>query len=233
MKSKATLCWSLLVGLLGLSQIGPALAADWTETLMIADEPLTNVGRNAYFILEPGYQLVLGGKESGEEIELTITVLDTTLNIGAVSTRVVEERQSTAGKLIKVSRDYFALGLTTTNLYHFGEDLYGFGAGRRLTPEGAWREGTDGAIRGVLMPGTIAMGDRYYEERAPMIAMGRVENVSTNETVQTPAGEFQHCLKTKKTSELEAGTKLKWYAPDIGLVQESKLKLVRRGFVKK
>ena|SRR5437899_4375880 len=232
MKSKtARLCF-IFAALLALSRLTPAAAA-WTETLTVTDEPLTKVGRNAYFILEPGYQLVLAGKEGREQIELTITVLDETLEVGAVSTRVVEERETADGKLVEVSRNFFAVGANTKNIYYFGEDVDIFKAGGKVTHDGSWREGRDGAKRGVRIPGAIKIGDRYYQERAPKVAMDRAENVATLETVKTPAGEFKHCLKTKETSGVESGTEYKIYAPDIGLVQAGKLKLVKHGFAKK
>ena len=79
----------------------------------------------------------------------------------------------------------------------------------------------------------MKVGDRYYQERAPKIAMDRAENVSTSESVKTPAGVFKHCLKTKETTPVEPGTEYKLYAPGIGLVQDGKLKLVKHGFVQK
>ena len=92
--------------------------------------------------------------------------------------------------------------------------------------------GTDGARHGVSLPGQIKAGDRYYQEQAPRVAMDRAENVSTHETVQTPAGAFAQCLKMKETTPLESGTGYKFYAPDVGLVQDGDLRLVRHGFVK-
>lgn len=204
----------------------------WTETLICPDEAFTNAGRNAYFILEPGYQLVLTGKEDGKQTELIITVLDETQDIGGVSTRVVEERENAGGKLVEVSRNFFAVGVDSKNVYYFGEDVDVY-KGDKVVHEGAWREGNGGAKHGVLMPGAIKLGDRYYQERAPKVAMDRAENVSVKETVKTPAGVFKNCLKTKETTPLESGTEYKLYAPEVGLVQEGHLKLARHGFVKK
>lgn len=229
-KSNRILTLTLAGALFGAAHL---LAADsWTETLICPDETFTNVGRNAYFILEPGYQLVLTGKEDGKQTELVITVLDETQDIAGVSTRVVEERETAGGKVAEVSRNFFAVGADSKNVYYFGEDVDVYKGGK-VVHEGAWREGKDGAKHGVLMPGTIKIGDRYYQERAPKVAMDRAENVSINETVKTPAGEFKNCLKTKETTPLESGTEYKLYAPGVGLVQEGKLKLVKHGFVKK
>jgi hypothetical protein len=230
-KTNLPLLLSLAAGLCGATV---SFAADsWIETLTGPDEAFTNVGRNAYFILEPGYQLVFAGREDGKQMDLIITVLDETLDLGGVSTRIVEERESADGKLVEVSRNYFAVGVTTKHVYYFGEDVDMFKAGGRVTHEGSWREGRDGARHGIMLPGAVKVGDRYYQERAPKIAMDRAENVSTGETVKTPAGVFKNCLKTRETSAVEPGTESKLYAPDIGLVQEGKLKLVKHGFVKK
>jgi hypothetical protein len=203
----------------------------WTPTLAPVDEPFTNIGRNAYFILEPGRQLVYAGKEGGKPTELTITVLDETREIDGVVTRVVEEREVAGGKLAEVSRNFFALGTKTSNLYYFGEDVDIY-KGDKVVHEGAWHAGEGGAKHGILIPGAIKIGERYYQEQAPGVAMDRAENVSTTQTVKTPAGVFEHCLKTKETTPLERGTEYKWYAPGVGLVQDGDLKLVKQGFVK-
>lgn len=231
MKTNPALLLPLAAGLCGATA---SFAADaWTETLTCPDEPFTNVGRNAYFILEPGYQLVFAGKEDGKQMDLVITVLDETLDIAGVSTRIVEERESADGKLAEVSRNFFAVGVMTKNVYYFGEDVDMFKAGDKVTHEGSWREGRDGAKHGTMLPGTVKVGDRYCQERAPKIAMDRAENVAITETVKTAAGVFKNCLKTKETTPIEPGTEYKLYAPDIGLVQDGKLKLVKHGFVKK
>ena len=205
----------------------------WTETLSYPDEKFTDTGRNTYFILEPGHQLTLKGKEDGKATELVITVLDETQDVNGVKTRVVEERESAGGKLVEVSRNFFAVGDKTKNLYYFGEDVDIYKKDGTVVHEGAWREGRGDAKHGILVPGAIKVGDRYYQERAPKVAMDRAEIVSASETVKTPAGEFKNCLKTKETSLMESGTEYKLYAPEVGIVQDGSLKLVKHGFVKK
>jgi len=210
----------------------PAKPDAWTETLTVPVEKLLSTGRNDYFILEPGYQLVLEGKEAGKKAMLTVTVLAETKQIGDVETRVVEERELIGGQLAEVSRNFFAVGATSKNVYYFGEEVDMYKDGKLASHEGAWLAGTDGAKQGVLMPGQIKIGDRYYQEQAPKVAMDRAENVSTDAVVKTPAGKFQRCLKTRETTPLEAGTEYKFYAPGVGLVQDGNLKLVKSGFAK-
>jgi hypothetical protein len=210
---------------------GFVAAAEWTATLTNTTEVCTNFGRNTYFILEPGYQLTLAGKENGKQTELVITVLNDTLEVAGVNTRVVEDRETADGKLIEVSRNYFALGTATGNLYYFGEDVDQFKAGGQVTHEGSWRAGRDGAQHGILIPGRPRVGDRYYQEQAEKVAMDRGENVSVVQRVQTALGTFKSCLQVKESSALEPGTEFKFYAPDVGLVQSGDLKLVKVGWV--
>ncbi|MCP5522621.1 MAG: PepSY domain-containing protein [Verrucomicrobiales bacterium] len=204
----------------------------WTATLVVSDEPLSTSGRNDYFILEPGYQLVFQGKEGREEATLTITVLPETREINGVSTRVVEERETVDGEIEEVSRNFMAFGTATRNIYYFGEEVDEYEDGQVVSHGGAWLEGTAGAKRGILLPGKIEVGARYHQEQAPGVAMDRAENVSVNESVKTPAGLFERCLKTKETTPLEGGTEYKYYAPGVGLVQDGNLRLVSHGLTK-
>jgi hypothetical protein len=93
--------------------------------------------------------------------------------------------------------------------------------------------GVKGAKYGIAMPAENAVGDTYFQEQAPRLAMDRGETVSLTEKVNTPAGTFTGCLRVKETTPLEPqNVEYKYYAPDVGLVQDGTLKLVRHGFVK-
>jgi hypothetical protein len=190
---------------------------------------LSSTGRNPYFILEPGYRLVL--EEAGTR--LVITVLNETKKVDGVETRVVEERETKGGKLIEVSRNYFAINPGTRDLYYFGEDVDMYANGKVTSHEGAWRAGVKGAKFGLMMPGFIRMKARYYQEVAPKVAMDRAEIVSRGETVKTRVGVFNGCLKVEETTPLEPGVKeYKLYASGVGLVQDGPLKLISFGKAK-
>lgn len=225
-----------LISCLAIIGIGPAVFAQentWQENWTGGDKTFLSEGRNRYFILEPGYQLVLKGNEDGEKVDLIITVLNETKKIDGVETRVVEERESHNGKLAEVSRNYFAIGKDFGTIYYFGEDVDVFARGK-VTHDGSWHSGVDGAKFGVMIPGEIKIGAKYYQERAPKIALDRGENISTSEIAKMPAGEFEHCLKVKETSPLEPKTvEYKLYAPNVGLIRDGKLELVKSGFLKR
>ena len=58
--------------------------------------------------------------------------------------------------------------------------------------------------------------------------MDRVEIVSTNEAVKTPAGTFAHCVHLKETTPLEGVVSHKWYAPGVGLVKDDNFELAEK-----
>ncbi len=200
-------------------------AGRWTSEFVVAREDWASEGRNPFFVLEPGYQLVL---ENGNE-RLAITVLDETRVIDGVTTRVVEERESSGGKVTEVSRNYFAISRRTGSVYYFGEDVEMPGKGDPKEQLGSWLAGAKGARFGLMMPGEPLLGARYYQEYAPRAAMDRAEVISVNGRITTPAGDFGKCLIIEESTPLEPGVKeRKYYARGIGLVADGRLRLVRR-----
>lgn len=184
-------------------------------------------GENSYFILKPRHQAILEGEEDGEKIQLTMSVLDETKIVDGVETGVVEERESEGGNLVEVSRNYFAICKPTNDAFYFGEDVDIYEDGEIVSHEGAWLAGQNGAKAGMIMPGKVEVGMKYYQEIAPGVAEDRAEIVSVNEVLYTPARSFQNVLKTEETNPLEPSEKeYKFYAPGIGLIQEEDLKLV-------
>ncbi|MFH1742774.1 MAG: hypothetical protein ABIH23_27530 [bacterium] len=214
-------------GLLALAGMSSAQEADFTEEFRIEECDFSTTGRNPYFILEPGYRLTLTGEEDGEELVLEITVLDETEVVDGVLTRVVEERETTDGVIAEISRNFFAICTKTNSVFYFGEDVDIYDdEGNLESHEGAWRAGVDGAQAGVMMPGTILVGSKYYQEIALDVAMDRAENLSITEDVSTPFGDLENCLKIEETTPVEPDAiDYKYYAPGVGIVQDGDLLL--------
>jgi len=246
------LAMALVAGLSLLEQVLPlgsdAYAASkknkgFTDSFMMeACDGFSSIGENPYFILRPDYQLTLEGNDKKQNIHLTITVLDETrtfndLDIGGgvvtdVVTRVVEERETINGVLAEVSRNYFAICDRTNSVFYFGEDVDIYEDGVIVSHEGAWLAGVNGARPGIIMPGVILLGGRYYQEIASGVAMDRAEIISMTEAVQVPAGTFENCLETYETSAIDRKAKgYKFYAPGIGLVKDDILGLTNYGMV--
>jgi hypothetical protein len=217
----------LLAAPMGIGADGQrANDTSFTNSFQVEKAELSASGRNAYFILEPGYQLVLEG--GGERV--TITVLDETKVVNGVETRVVEERETQAGRLAELTRNYFAISRRSNDVFYFGEDVNMYSRGKVVAHSGSWLAGVKGARFGLLMPAQPVVKAKFYQEISPGVAMDRSEVVSTSETVKTPAGEFKNCVKIKETTPVEPGTIVyKYFAPEIGLVQSDSLKLVRYG----
>ena len=198
----------------------------WIDTFGVQKNDLRATGRNPYFILEPGYQLVLEGP--GAE-RLVVTVLDETLTVDSVETRVVEERETKNAQVVEVSRNFFAIS-SRNDVYYFGEDVDVYKNGKIVNHEGAWRSGVNGARFGLMMPAAPRVGAKYYQEVAPRLAMDRAEIVSLDVSMTTPAGTFARVLKIEETTPLEKGAReFKYYAEGVGLIQDGSLKLVKHG----
>jgi hypothetical protein len=203
----------------------PAAAGerDYRDAFPVDRADLADSGRSRFFVLEPGHRLHF---EHGKST-LDVTVLDETRVVDGVRTRVVEEREATDGRLVEVSRNYFAIDRKTGDVYYFGEAVDVYKHGKIAEHEGAWESGAAGARFGLMVPSSPKPGDRFYQEIAPGVAMDRAEVVAVDETIVTPAGTFEHCLRVKETSPLEPGTSHKVYAPGVGLVRDDEMLLVR------
>ena len=201
--------------------VAPQKDKEWTRDFAMDDADFASVGTNRFFILTPGHRLVL---QSDTE-KVVITVLNDTVKVGNTETRVVEEREYENGELKEVSRNFFAICKKTGNVFYFGEDVDDYSKGKIVRHSGAWRADGKDSQAGIMMPGTILLGARYYQEIAPT-ALDRAEILSNDVTLKTPAGTFKNCLRVEETSGLDPNDKCyKTYAPGIGLIQDEDLLL--------
>ena len=195
------------------------------DTFKVDKMDLATIGDNAYFSLQPGTKHEFAGGDT----KLVITVLDKTQTVDGVLTRVVEEREWEDGKLVEVSRNFFAIDAKTKDVYYFGEEVDMYKDGKVVNHEGAWQSGVGGARFGLMMPAKPTSGRAFYQEVAPKVAMDRAKIVDTKARVTTPAGTFESCIKVEETSPLEPNAEeYKYYAPGVGLVQDSEVKLTKK-----
>ena len=228
-RTLTTAAVSILASSLAPASVEQPAPGDWQRTFNIGAGDVATAGESPYFILKPGSQLTLEGKEGGKTVRLVVTVLDETKIVGGIEARVVEERESEDGALVEVSRNFMAIHKTTRDVYYLGEEVDIYKNGKIVDHEGAWLHGSKGATLGLLVPAAPVIGQRYYQEVAPGVAMDRAQIVSVSERVTTPAGTFEKCLKTEETTPLEPGDKeYKLYAPGVGLVRDGPLALVSR-----
>src|SRR5713101_6366401 len=142
---------------------GCVRSGEWTSRFLMEGDELVSIGRNPYFILEPGYQLVLEGGGT----QLIITVLNETKMVDGVETRVVEERETKNGQLIEVARNYFAISRRTNDVFYFEEDVDMYKNGKVVNHDGSWVSGVNGGTFELMMPGRPLANASYYPGGRP------------------------------------------------------------------
>ena len=238
--------------------------AEFTTDFRLEDCKFKDKGVNPFFILKPGYRVVLESVDDDDLVEerSVETVLRDKKKINLdgrkIKTRVVEERaweKNEDGELVlvEISRNWFAICKKTNAVYYFGElskdcdpeDTGGFDPDNESqcadtsTPstEGSWEAGKPGeggviAKPGLIMPGTILLGAKYFQEIAPPDALdrGQVEEMEVDWSEND--FDFNRCIEILDTNSAKnecEGDDLKTYCPGIGLVQDQELKLVGYG----
>ena len=255
---------SLCIGLSGsiaLAEDPPDLCGnndEFTTDYRLEDCKFKDKGENPYFILKPGYRLVL--EDPGVEKSVVTVLHDKkTIHLDGdgkkgrkIKTRVVEERESEWENgewvTIEISLNYFAICKKTNAVYYFGEwsrDCEdGFGENDECEggadTAGSWEAGVDGARPGLIMPGTILLGAKYFQEIAPeqeAVDRGQIEAMGLDEDGEPV--EDGECIKIVDTNpaegpdtgETECPEDEKIYCPGVGLVQDEDLVLIWSGYI--
>jgi hypothetical protein len=234
--------------------------SEFTTDFRLEDCKFKDKGKNPYFILEPGYQSVLETPEDEDERErVVITVLHDKKTIilpregkkdRKIKTRVVEERESEWDEdeeewvTKEISRNYFAICKQTNAVYYFGEWSRDCEAGFYGNDEcldedngGSWEAGVDGAMPGLIMPGTILLGSKYFQEQAEeAMDRGQIEKMSLGWEDENDEFDFEDCIEIVDTNPVEGDCAItgddadvKIYCPGVGLVQDEDLELVGYG----
>jgi hypothetical protein len=111
------------------------------------------------------------------------------------------------------------------NVWYFGEATKEFLDGGKVSTEGSWEAGVDGAYPGILLPGQQVVGSPPYRQE---YYFGHAEDMgqiaALNESVTVPYGTFTGCLRTEEWSLLEVGSEKKWYAKGVGFVRSESTK---------
>jgi len=196
----------------------------WRDSFHVNKTTLSQTGNSQYLPIQPGRVLKL---VHGND-RLTVSIVNETKSVDGVTTGVLEEREEKDGQLIEVSHNFFATDPATGDVYYFGEDVDNYKDGKLTNHDSAWLAGEKGAKFGLMMPGKPRKGDKFYQEIAPKVALDRVEIVSVDETVKTPAGTFEHCVHLRETTPLEADISHKYYAPGIGMIKDDEFELAEK-----
>ncbi len=182
----------LSVALTGCTTPPNAIASieGWQQEFNLAGRRLTPTGESRYFILKPGFQITLASSNT----KLVISVLNETKVINGITTRVVEEREEKNGSLYEIARNFYAMDAATGDAFYFGEEVDFYKNGQVTGNAGSWLAYQNGSKPGMIMPGSPAVGMKYYQELAPGAAMDRAEVLRIAGACKTPAGGFTDCL---------------------------------------
>ncbi|NET40650.1 calcium-binding protein [Okeania sp. SIO2B3] len=146
-----------------------------------------------------------------------------TKEIEGVETVVVRDVAWDEGVLVEDTFDWYAQD-TEGNVWYMGEIAtnYEYDDNGNLigtNNDGSWEAGVDGALAGFLMEANPEIGDNYYQEFAPDIAIDQAEVVSLNESIEIDLDDYENVLKTLEFTELEPDAfEFKYYAPGVGQI---------------
>jgi hypothetical protein len=177
--------------------------------------PFSSTITNPYFPAAVGRQWVLDGTDQGKAVHLQVTALNSTELVAGVTTQVVEERETVDGALLEDG-----------TVCYYGEDVDIYAGGVITSHEGQWRAGVGGALPGILMPASPAVGQAFVQEIAPGVAQDRVEVLAAGESVIVPYGTFTNTIRFRETSPLEPGVKsTKVYVQSLGPIVDDEVRL--------
>lgn len=165
--------------------------------------------------------------ETGETIAIRVEerVLSATAHVAGIDVTVVDVVDYHNGELVKTTSDYFAQG-PEGSVYYLGERVDEYDGGEIVGHEGAWLTGEHVADPGMFLPATVGVGDNFYQERIPGLAEERFTVIAIGQTISTPAGTFDGCIRTEESNLtdvpglLGGPTEQKTFCPGVGLVRE-------------
>lgn len=175
---------------------------------------------NTYWPMAPGTRWVYRETDAdGGVLRVVVTVSTETKEIAnGVTARVVRDTVTQDGEVVEDTFDWYAQDAQGT-IWYLGEDTAEFDGGEVTSTEGSFEAGVDGALPGVIMPGTPVAGLAYRQEFYEGEAEDNGQILSLSEMADTPAGHFDDVLLTKDTITIEPDVlEYKLYAPGVGPV---------------
>lgn len=174
---------------------------------------------NPYYPLKVGGVAILEGTEDGVLIRVERRVLADTEVVMGVTTHVLEARELKDGAIYEIARNFYVEAADGTVCY-FGEDVEFYENGVLVNRDGSWRAGVGDAKPGIIMPAAPRVGDAYFQENAPGIAldMGRVSK--TDSTMTLAGTSYNNVVTVLDVNPIDdedpCEEEPKLYAPGVG-----------------
>jgi hypothetical protein len=152
-----------------------------------------------------------------ERDEIEVLAERKTVAFGVECT-VVKDTVYVDGEIAEDTKDWYAQH-SDGSVWYMGEDTAEYEDGQIINHNGAWEAGVDGALPGILMPATPALGQKYRQEFYAGEAEDEAEVVELDVSVTVAAGSYTGCIKTHDTSAIDSSlSELKYYCRGVGLV---------------
>ena len=173
---------------------------------------------NKYFPLTPGTTLIVDGTRDGVQRRDEMTITKETKTIMGVPCVVIRDVATSQTALVEKTTDWYAQD-KDGNVWYFGEDTAEYTDGKVSSTAGTWLAGVDGAVPGIIMKASPAVGDEYRQEYRPGIAEDYATVLQIDAAQSTPAGDFTNVVVTEDIDLLDRSkSEHKSYAPGVGLV---------------
>jgi hypothetical protein len=166
----------------------------------------------------PGARWVYNATTSEGVERIEVEVLTETKRVAwGVDSTVVRDTVYVDDEKVEDTKDWFAQH-ADGSVWYMGEDTAEYENGEIVNHEGAWEAGADGALPGMLMPASPAVGQSFRQEYYEGEAEDFAEIVALDASVTVPAGSWTSCVKTHETSLIDSSlSEFKYYCPGIGL----------------
>lgn len=192
--------------------LGPA--AEYNPVVNPTD--FTKDVTNPYFSIPVGKKMVYEAPTEDGLERIEVLVPGWTRMVMGVETLVFWDRVWLDGQLLEDTRDYLAQHTVTGDLWYFGEHVDNYENGQIKDHAGAWLAGVDGAKPGIWMLANPQVGDEFRNEYYAGEAEDITKILSINETVETPSGTYNGCVKTLDWSPLFKATANKYFCKQVG-----------------
>lgn len=218
---------SVLAG--GASAAGVRAAApSCSDPLPVGSESVTLDQANFVATIDNSYWPITAGSGwvyqetdgKGVVAKVHVDVLDRTKIVDGIETTVARDTVSVAGEVTEDTRDWYAQDVCD-NIWYLGENTKEYENGQVVSTEGSWQAGVDGALAGVVVPGTPTVGVIYREEYHAGDAEDSAAVLSLDEQTHVPSGHYTDVMLTHNFTPLAPKVlEYKLYAPGIGPVEE-------------
>ena len=183
---------------------------------------------NPYLPITNFHRCVLRGKDGNQRLRVVRVLLDRAKRFPVagrmVKAAVVRDSVTDlhSGQRIEKTIDYFAQD-RVGGVHYFGEDVNEYEHGRLVGHSGQWRVGRDVERPGLLMPAHPRIGDTFFSEKIPGVAVEKDKVVASGLTKKVHGQTYQRVIRIREhaTTPKPAEFELKTYAPGTGVITEA------------